>query len=347
MVATSARYGERVGLEPWDYGGSQHVSRAPCVAIVDADGVVVDAEDELLEHVALGRILSKATYRRHPALRLGETVAVGDDSPLRALFIHAVAEPERPTVRALTLGCMDLEGDPSCGRWLGQRPGTLLKFLICRRHRVVHAQDIAEALWGHGGFVSSGTVRQCVHELRNKADAGRPDACQLVVTRQGGYALSPCVSVDADDFAMHVRRGIIALDRCQKEIAVTHLRQAVAMYREDFLGDEPQSEWAVPERERLREHMEDALEALAALYLGAGAVQAAASCLRRLVEMRPYDPDAHRRLLTVLISQGRYSHARRCYDGFSSRLGRTFATTPGFTLADLVPEDRQRLIAPA
>lgn len=334
MATTNGRYDENVALDPWDYGGPHHASRAPYVAIVGPDGVLVDAEDEILAHVRRGRSLTPARHREHPALRPGESVAVAADSPLRALFIHAGPEPETG-VRALTLGCTDLEGDDSCGRWLGQRPGRLLKFLICRRHRVVHAQDIAEALWGHGGFVSSGTVRQCVHELRQKAEAGRPDACQLVVTRQCGYALSPCVCVDADDFAVHVRRGITALDRRQKEIAIAHLRRAVAMYREDFLTDEPDAEWAVDERERLREHLEDALEALAMLYLGAGAAQAATSCLRRLAHTRPFDADTHRRLMAVLIAQGRYSHARRCYEIFSVRLWRTFGTTPGFTLADL------------
>jgi DNA-binding SARP family transcriptional activator len=343
---TNGRYEESVALQPWDYGGPEHVNRAPYVAIVDLDNVLFDIEDGLAELLVTGdeHALHGGGVRPPPG---SESVAVLAGSPLRALLMHPRADPATPITRATTLGCTDLEGDESCGRWLGQRPGELLKFLICRRYRVIHAQDIAEALWGHGGFVSSGTVRQCVHELRQKAEGGRPGWPALVLTRQCGYALNRSVLVDADDFAVHVRRGIGALRRGQKEIAMVHLRQAVSMYRGDFLSDEPLAEWARPERDRLREHMEDALGSLAQLYLAAGDAATATACLRRLADMRPFDVDTHRRLISLLLLEGRHSHAQRCHQAFCARLLRDFARTPGFTLADLVPEGRQPRLASA
>jgi DNA-binding SARP family transcriptional activator len=346
MGLTNGLYEQSVRLEPWDYGGPEHVSRAPHVVIIRADGVLHDVEDGLGGEFARGEEFPPRHHGgRPPPLT---SVAVSADSPLRAVLVHPRTERRDALVRVRTLGCTDLEDDDSCGRWLGRRPGDLLKFLICRRYRVVHAQDIAESLWGHRGFASSGTVRQCVHELRAKVGAGRRDApAQLVVTRQSGYALNDSVVVDADDFAVHVRRGIAALACDQQEIATVHLRRAVSMYRGDFLSDEPQAEWATAERERLREHMEDALAALAGLYEAAGDVATAISCQRRLAEMRPFDVDAHRRLLAMLISQGRHSHAWRCYQSFCSRLGREFSRTPDFTLADLIGELHGAASAPA
>ncbi len=316
MGITTGDYEERVALEPWDYGGPEHVNNVPYVAIIDPGGAIVDAEHGLPEAFA----------------RDGVSIAVPGGA-LRALLVAHPTAPAAGVVRVRTLGCTVIEGDDDCGRWLGRRPGSLLKFLICRRYVCVHAQDVAEALWGHSGFVSSGTVRQCVHELREKLDAARGE--QLVVTRQSGYALDPRVTVDADDFAVHVRRGIAALGRGQRDIGVVHLRAAVAMYRGDFLADEPQADWAHVERERLREHMEDALEALARLYLAADDGAAATACLWRLAEMRPYDIDAHRRMIGALLSQGRHSHAQRCHEAFRIRLWRDFSLTPGFTLAEL------------
>ena len=335
MGVSAGRYDERIALEPWDYGGPEHVNRVPRVAIADHDGRLVDVEEGLDSRFALGERW-QAVGAANPRLRT-QSLALAGHSPLRAVLVHPPAEPAPVGVR--TLGCMELEGDEDCGRWLGQRTGGLLKFLVCRRYRVVHAQDIAEALWGHGGFVSSGTVRQCVHDLREKLDAC-PDSerAQLVLTRQSGYALSYAVVVDADDFAVHVRRGITALDGGQRQIATVHLRRAVSMYRGDFLTDEPQAEWARPERERLREHMEDALAALAELYGDAGDAPAATSCLGRLADMRPYDADVHRRLLVVLLSQGRRSHAARCHRALSDRMAREFGSAPGFTLAELAAE---------
>jgi DNA-binding SARP family transcriptional activator len=336
MAVSTGRYEQSVALEPWDYGGPEHANRAPYVAIVDADGVIVDVEDGLSELFAGKQHGASPAARDLPA---PTSVPVSADSPHRALLVHPRSQPANGDVRVTTLGCMDVEGDPACGRWLGRRPGRLLKYLVCRRYLAVHACDIAEALWGHAGFVSSGTVRQCVHDLRARLEAGRTDGSdQLVITRQSGYALNRSVVVDADDFAVHVRRGIAALGRRQHEIATVHLRHAVSMYRGDFLSDEPDADWARPERECLREHMEDALGALAELYLEAGDRSTATLCLRRLAEMRPFDVGAHRRLLTVLLSQGRHSHAWRCYEAFGARLDREFAITPDFTLAELVTE---------
>jgi DNA-binding SARP family transcriptional activator len=345
MAVSTGPYEQSVALEPWDYGGPEHANRVPYVAIVDADGALVDVEDGLCDLFAREpQTISPAAADDRPP---PTTVAVSADSSLRALLVHPRSQPADGLVRATTLGCMDVDRDPACGRWLGRRPGRLLKFLVCRRYRAVHACDIAEALWGHAGFVSSGTVRQCVHDLRAKLEAGRQDGCnQLVVTRHAGYALNRSVVVDADDFAVHVRRGIAALDRRQREIAMVHLRHAVAMYRGDFLSDEPEADWARPERERLREHMEDALGALAELYVAAGDRSTATQCLRRLAEMRPFDVGTHRQLLTVLLSQGRHSHAWRCYEAFGARLDREFAMTPDFTLAELVTEGSEPAIGP-
>jgi DNA-binding SARP family transcriptional activator len=342
MPVSTGPYEQSVALEPWDYGGPEHANRAPYVAIVDADGVLVDVEDGLCELVAGKQRSAPPAAGDLPS---PTSVPVSADSPHRALLVHPRSQPADRLVRVTTLGCMDVEGDPACGRWLGRRPGRLLKYLVCRRYLAVHACDIAEALWGHAGFVSSGTVRQCVHDLRARLEAGRSDGSdQLVSTRHSGYALNRSVVVDADDFAVHVRRGIAALGRRQREIATVHLRHAVSMYRDDFLSDEPDAEWARPERERLREHMEDALGALAELYLEAGDRSTATLCLRRLAEMRPFDVGTHRRLLTVLVAQGRHSHAWRCYEAFGARLGREFAITPDFTLAELVTEGSEHAL---
>jgi DNA-binding SARP family transcriptional activator len=345
MGVRTGPYEESVALEPWNYGGPEHANHAAYVAIVDADGVLIDIEDELCELFTLGQEIAPATG--DAAAPPVTSVAVSADSAHRALLVLPPTEPVGGVVRVRTLGCMDVAGDPTCDRWLGRRPGRLLKFLICRRYRAVHARDIAEALWGHAGFVSSGTVRQCVHDLRARLEAGRSDpADQLVVTRQSGYALSRSVIVDADDFAVHVRRGVGALQHDQREIAMVHLRHAVAMYRGDFLSDEPQADWARAERDHLREHMEDALGGLAELYLTAGDPSAASLCLRRLAELRPYDADTHRRLIVVLLAQGRRSHAWRCYQAFCQRVEREFATTPGFTLADLAGDGLVPVAAP-
>lgn len=327
-------YEESIALEPWDYGGPEHCNHAPYVVIVDSDEVLLDVEHGLEGILAVGqRFPGTAAAGGLPP---PTALSISFHAPRRALFVRPPAAEDRCIARVNALGNTTLEDDASSRQWLGRRPGSLLKFLVCRRYGTVRTQEIAEALWGHAGFVSSGTVRQCVHELRAKLERSCADeATRLVETDSSGYALSRAVAVDADDFAVHVRRGIAAAESGHHEIGIVHLRRAVSMYRGDFLADEPTAEWTVAERERLREHMEDALSALADLYVEQANLVAATLCLRRLAQMRPLDGDVHQRLIVVLISQGHHSHAARCYEMFSARLWSTFLKTPGFALTDL------------
>src|SRR5207249_1468091 len=80
---------------------------------------------------------------------------------------------------------------PLGGRWLQQRPGRLLKYLVCQRNRVVHAEEIAEALWPGADRAGVGNVRHFMHGLRAQLEPARVKGTEssFIVTVQGGYAL--------------------------------------------------------------------------------------------------------------------------------------------------------------
>ena len=76
-----------------------------------------------------------------------------------------------------------------------------------------------------------------------------------MVARHGGYELAPGrVWIDADDFEAHARAGPgRRSQRGAPERAEAALGEAADAYQGDFLADEPYAEWALPERERLRD----------------------------------------------------------------------------------------------
>ncbi len=225
------------------------------------------------------------------------------------------------------------------GDWLERRPGDLLRFLICKRGGVVAEDQIAEALWpGAHSANASNRVRQTVYVLRRSLNPGRPSRspAEFVVSRQGGYELdAERVWVDADRFEDQVRAGLTALSQGQEEVALRHLEDAIGLYRDDFFADAPYLEWALEERDHLREVAGRALRALSQLHSSAGDLPAAREPARRLAAMEPLDTDIQRDFLEICLKQGRRSEATRRYELLARRLRKEFGEEPDFSLSDL------------
>jgi DNA-binding SARP family transcriptional activator len=252
----------------------------------------------------------------------------------------AVALPS-PRLRVFALGQTRVEsaaGGSIGGRWIEQRPGQLLKYLVCARQRVVDADEITQALWPRAKAGTLSSVRYFVHMLRTRLEptreAGTPSS--FIVSRGGGYAVNTArVWIDATEFEQGIAAGLAALAAEQRDVAVARLERAMSLYRGDFLEDEPYAEWALAERDRLRELAGRALRALTELRLATGAVELAARHARRLADLEPHDSDAQRRHIEFSLSRGRRSEAVRRYRLFRRRLARDFGEEPDFTLADL------------
>jgi DNA-binding SARP family transcriptional activator len=233
---------------------------------------------------------------------------------------------------------VDTPEGPLRGEWLQQRPGQLLKFLVSERNRVVPADVIAETLWPGTGRQGLGNVRYFMHALREKLEPNRARGARssFIVTVQGGYALDRRnVVIDADDFDEAISQGLEAASRADDDFAIERLKDALALYRGDFLADEPYAEWALLERARLRELAAEVLRGLAGLAHDAGDDEAAGEHLQRLAELEPLDLQAQRDLIALMLRRGRHSEALRRYELVRRRYRRAFGVEPGFALADL------------
>ncbi|WCB95095.1 hypothetical protein DSM104299_03837 [Baekduia alba] len=277
------------------------------------------------------------------ALPLGDGLVVTE---LRRDFGHAARErggsptwSAEPQLRVFVLGrtCV-MNGDEVLdGRWINNRAGHILKLLVAERHRSVYSDEIISVLWPPDSSPDTRGVRYFVHELRDQLEPGGaadPPSSFVVATR-GGYALDrQRVWVDADAFERLVTEGC-AVAGADDERARALIRDGVAMYRGDFLADEPYAEWALPERDRLRDLAAGALRILAEIETRGGDLAGATATLTRLTELEPFDIDVHRELFALLLRRGRRSETLRRYETLRRRMLSTFDERLDFSLSQL------------
>jgi DNA-binding SARP family transcriptional activator len=245
-----------------------------------------------------------------------------------------------PRLRVVTLGRTRVESPEGelAGTWLEHRAGQVLKLLVAERPRALFADEIADTLWPDASLRSLQGVRYYIHALRGYLEPDRPSrqTSAFVVHARGGYTLDlRRIEVDADEFEREVQAGLDAMAAGDAPTAQTRLRAALELYGGDFLADEPYAEWAVAERDRLRQLAGRALRTLADADDATDDLEAAAASLERLVAMEPYDLDVHRRLLALCLRRGRRTDAVRRYTALRRRMMTVFGEDLDFTLADL------------
>lgn len=246
----------------------------------------------------------------------------------------------QPQLRVFVLGrtCV-MNGDEALdGRWVNNRAGHILKLLIAERHRSVFSDEIIGWLWPRESSPDTRGVRYFVHELRDQLepDGAVDPPSSFVVSTRGGYALDTTrVWIDADVFEQLVSEGC-ALAGGDDARARDLLRDAIAMYRGDFLADEPYAEWALAERDRLHDLASGALRILAEIETREDDLAGATSTLVRLTELEPFDVDIHRELFALLLRRGRRSETLRRYETLRRRMLTTFDERLDFSLSQLV-----------
>jgi DNA-binding SARP family transcriptional activator len=313
-------------------------------------------ERPLAHHCLTAAVLEKGSALRELDFALGDRRMEIAAAPLAGGIgavvevwraeTRTIAAPAPEPLRITTLGGLKLEreGHDLGGDWLHHRPGQLLRYLICARGHRVPVDELVEALWPDSSRQGITSLRQSVHQLRERLEPGRARHTHstFVQARAGAYSLDmSAVIVDADEFETEANAALLTSERATATAATPQLARAGELYTGEFLADAPYAEWALEERERLRAQAARVLRKLADLHLDEGEPLAASEALQRLVELEPLDQEAHRDLIALMLQRGRHAEAARRYDVFRHRFRRAFESDLEFSLSELLPGDGQ------
>jgi DNA-binding SARP family transcriptional activator len=112
--------------------------------------------------------------------------------------------------------------------------------------------------------------------------------------------------------------------------AVVHLKEAVGLYRGDFLEGfaTTEGEWALVRQEELRRSYQDALQDLGVLLFTEGSYSEAAEAYRKIIALDRYSEAAHRELMRCEVASGERGRALRHYRSLVELLGAELGSSP-------------------
>jgi DNA-binding SARP family transcriptional activator len=233
-----------------------------------------------------------------PGARAPETsaaIASPDPSRLRRPRVTAAPAPAPPAVRLRCLGGFELSTDHLVvDSWqLRPRARSLLMMLALHHGHSVHREQLVEALWPAATLASGiRTLQVAVSSIRScLASAGLPDDS---LRRYGtAYALQLAgVHDQLAEFAEHARAAERVSGATDPRLALDLRLAALELYTGDLLPEVGPAEWAVGERDRLRQ-LAAALGSGAADLAGSlGELELGMRAARRSLELVPFQDHA-------------------------------------------------------
>jgi two-component SAPR family response regulator len=158
-----------------------------------------------------------------------------------------------------------------------------------------------------------------VHDLRQvlEPDPANP---QILLREGEGYRFAPQVPylLDVERFEQLLHQG----DSLEGTAALEAYRQALALYKGDFLADEPYADWAELERAYLRERAVGALLRTANIALSLNQRREALEAYRHILKLDPWREEAYRALMLQLTNSGQEPEARSLFNQYRARMER-------------------------
>jgi DNA-binding SARP family transcriptional activator len=224
----------------------------------------------------------------------------------------------------------------------GRAARSLLAYLVTHRDRA-HARDhLAGLYWPElpdraARRRLSQALWQIRHTLQTRSRGGTllPSDPPVLLTEGDSVQLNPDIPLwlDVEEF----EQGVMGSRESGSPEITPRLLAAVDLYRGEFLQG-TYDDWAVPERERLRELLLEALGRLVKVYKGWGEHERALVFARRLAAEDPWREGAHREVMRLCHLLGQDAAAIRQFEVCRQALAEDLGVEPSSETASLAAE---------
>ena len=281
---------------------------------------------ELIAELAEGR--SGLRLVRH----LDDRIREATQARRLANGIRSDASETDPPVQVRMLGTftMTINGREVPADMPGQA-ATVLKYVVSQGRRHSPRDALMELLWPENEpELSARRLRVVVHTLRKHLSQVDAAGDGLIATVGTAYLLNPAVTVwtDVDEFEKR-RNNAWRLHRSgHVQEAFHEYEQAEALYRGDYMEDEPYADWPTLRREALRDAYSGVLSMLATISLEWQDYSGCIIWAQKLLAQDNCHEEAYRLLIESHLQLGQRARAARWYEMCARTLNRELGVDP-------------------
>ena len=191
--------------------------------------------------------------------------------------------------------------------WRRSKAAGLVKLLALAPGHRMHRERAMEALWPElPPTAAAANLRKAVHYARRAVDA---DESTSSIVSVGDVLALPAEHLWIDVVAW---RAAVA---CARRTGDPQLyEEAVELYGDGLLPDDPYEEWTIADRDELQAELVTVLEELAGLLEARGEIERAIRAAGRLVSVEPLREEGHLLLMRLDALAGRRGEALRRYE---------------------------------
>jgi len=225
---------------------------------------------------------------------------------------------------SLTLGDRTLDDSSNRMRkvWL------LLAYLLHNRStRTTQTGCLSVLQGGEDSTDPAGRLKTILYRLRTMLNSLEDDAgMRWIIRRDGAYAWNPEIplTLDAEEFEQLCRRG----DRASEEEQLALYRQALALYRGDFLPKLAMEPWVMPLNAYYHRLYLETVQKTLELLEKAALWQEAQDLCQRALALEPFSEELYQHLMHCQISREDRQAALHSYEKMSEMLFSNFGVMP-------------------
>jgi DNA-binding SARP family transcriptional activator len=248
--------------------------------------------------------------------------SVAEGSQMGRSFLAGITSPRLPQLMSLKIYCLGRfeVGSPwqQIDRWQSAKSRSVFQYLVSRPREPVVKDIFMETLWPDcEPQAANNNLKAAIHGLRRVLSQLFHDGENFpyILFSQGKYLINPDIELwtDVEEFEKRWAHGRRLEREGNVTEAVREFEEAAALYRGDYLEEEPYENWTLLRREALKDIYLIILGKLADHSMETADYEGCIIFCQKILDKDPCREDAYRRLMCCYSRLGRRNRAMRWY----------------------------------